>query len=209
MLRVKNWSTFQHYKNRKPPWIKLHRSLLDKREWHKLTHASKVLAISLWLLASEHEDPASGLITESLEDLAFRFRMKETEVFESVKELIKLDFIEEVSHETPDLLAPCYQPACPETRDQRQRDKDPPAPSGNPVEKLGDSGDKSYNVRDFFTETDWDKVSVELNLCVHRQWDRKLVFEKYNNFVKDDPPAKPVEGFCRWLQASTWLRRPP
>jgi hypothetical protein len=28
-LRVKNWSEFQHYKDRNPPWIKLHRTLLD------------------------------------------------------------------------------------------------------------------------------------------------------------------------------------
>jgi len=28
MLRVKNWGKFQHYKDRNPPWIKLHRGLL-------------------------------------------------------------------------------------------------------------------------------------------------------------------------------------
>ena len=29
----KNWSDFQHYKERNPPWIRLHRSLLDNFEW--------------------------------------------------------------------------------------------------------------------------------------------------------------------------------
>jgi hypothetical protein len=28
-LTIKNWSEFQHYKDRNPPWIKLHRALLD------------------------------------------------------------------------------------------------------------------------------------------------------------------------------------
>ena len=27
--RVKNWSKFQHYKNRNPPWIRLHVEILD------------------------------------------------------------------------------------------------------------------------------------------------------------------------------------
>ena len=33
MLRIKNWSEFQHYKDRAPPWVKLHHSLLDNFEW--------------------------------------------------------------------------------------------------------------------------------------------------------------------------------
>jgi hypothetical protein len=28
-LQVKNWRSFQHYGKRNPPWIKLHRALLD------------------------------------------------------------------------------------------------------------------------------------------------------------------------------------
>ena len=28
-LHIKNWGEFQHYKKRNPPWIKLHKKLLD------------------------------------------------------------------------------------------------------------------------------------------------------------------------------------
>ncbi len=28
--RIKNWDKFQHFKNRRPPWIKLHREILDQ-----------------------------------------------------------------------------------------------------------------------------------------------------------------------------------
>ena len=38
-LRVKNWSAFQHYRHRRPPWIKLHRGLLDDFAWHRLPEA--------------------------------------------------------------------------------------------------------------------------------------------------------------------------
>jgi hypothetical protein len=38
-LRVKNWAEFQHYRSRRPPWIKLHRGLLDDYAWHRLPEA--------------------------------------------------------------------------------------------------------------------------------------------------------------------------
>ena len=76
-MKIKNWSKFQHFKDRKPPWVKLYRDLLDDIEWHELDpKAAKVLTM-LWLIASEDD----GNIP-STKQLAFRLRMpeKETEV---------------------------------------------------------------------------------------------------------------------------------
>ena len=53
ILRVKGWARFQHYKHRRPPWIRLYRELLDDVTWHRLPVASRALAPMLWLLASE------------------------------------------------------------------------------------------------------------------------------------------------------------
>lgn len=53
-LRVKNWEEFQHYKDRNPPWIKLHRSLLDDYEFASLQDASKAHLMLLWLFASQN-----------------------------------------------------------------------------------------------------------------------------------------------------------
>lgn len=55
-LRVKNWTKFQHYKNRRPPWIKLHLELLADYEFSRLQDASKWLAIGSMLLAAETEN---------------------------------------------------------------------------------------------------------------------------------------------------------
>lgn len=54
-LRVKNWTEFQHYKDRNPPWIKLHRALLDDYEFSRLQDASKAHLLLIWLFASQHE----------------------------------------------------------------------------------------------------------------------------------------------------------
>jgi len=52
-LRVKNWTDFQHYKDRNPPWIKLHRDLLRDYDFICLQDASKMQLMLIWLLASQ------------------------------------------------------------------------------------------------------------------------------------------------------------
>ena len=56
LLIPKNWAVFQHYKDRCPPWIKLHRDLLNDRTFMCLPLASKAIAPLMWLLASESKD---------------------------------------------------------------------------------------------------------------------------------------------------------
>lgn len=55
-FRVRNWDKFQHYKNRNPPWIKLHTSLLEDYEFASLQDASKLLAICIWMLAARSDN---------------------------------------------------------------------------------------------------------------------------------------------------------
>jgi hypothetical protein len=52
-LSVKNWEQFQHYKDRSPPWIKLHRDLLRDYDFACLQDASKLHLVLMWLLASQ------------------------------------------------------------------------------------------------------------------------------------------------------------
>ena len=70
MIRIKNWSKYQHYRDRNPPWIKLHVSLLNDRDFCKLSCASKGLLMQLWVLASEQQ----GEVSDDLEELRFRLR---------------------------------------------------------------------------------------------------------------------------------------
>lgn len=52
-LKVKNWEAHQHYKDRNPPWIKLHRTLLDDYEFCQLPDTTKAHLVLIWLLASQ------------------------------------------------------------------------------------------------------------------------------------------------------------
>jgi hypothetical protein len=81
-MKIKNWSKFQHFKDRKPPWVKLYRELLDDIEWHTLDpKAAKVLTM-LWLIASEFDGDLPDNKT-----LAFRLRLSETETKTAVSKL--------------------------------------------------------------------------------------------------------------------------
>ena len=35
MNRIRNFDKFQHFKDRRPPWIKLYRDLLEDLDWHE------------------------------------------------------------------------------------------------------------------------------------------------------------------------------
>lgn len=69
-MNIKNWSKFQHFKDRKPPWIKLYRELMDDIEWFLLSPESAKLLIMLWLLASEN----NGYLPD-IKTISFRTRM--------------------------------------------------------------------------------------------------------------------------------------
>jgi len=92
-IRPRNWAKFQHYNKRNPPWVKLHRGLLDDFNFHRLPDASRALAPMLWLMASEH---ISGEIRTETAELAFRFRQDSAWIDAAIKPLIGARFFEEI-----------------------------------------------------------------------------------------------------------------
>ena len=115
ILRPKNWSEYQHYKDRNPPWIKLHRDLLNDRDFMCLPIASKAIAPLLWLLASESK---TGEFNANVIELAFRLRMTEKEVNDGLNPLISKGFFVDASG----VLAECLQVAIPETETETERE---------------------------------------------------------------------------------------
>jgi hypothetical protein len=126
-LRVRNWEKFQHYKDRNPPWIKLHGALLEDEGFAALPDATKLHLIGIWLLASRLNNriPASpGFIAN---------RINATDSVD-LKALMDAGFLEACQPEE----AACEQPAsallatCPpeteESRDRGEREPPPKAP---------------------------------------------------------------------------------
>lgn len=117
LAHVKNWAEFQHYKDRSPPWIKLHRAILDDFKFSSLPLASKALAPLIWLLAAETQD---GSFEADADYLAFRLRWRVQDVTVGLSALFEKGFLIPASG----VLAPCKQVATPETEGETEREKD-------------------------------------------------------------------------------------
>jgi hypothetical protein len=81
-MKIKNWSKFQHFKDRKPPWVKLYRDVLDDMEWYELDPLASKVLVMCWLIASEAE---GRLPTSKI--LAFRLRMSEKQTIDCLNKL--------------------------------------------------------------------------------------------------------------------------
>lgn len=55
-IRIKEWDKFQHYKDRSPPWIKLHKAMMTSRTWVSLDDAGRVLAFACMMLAADTDN---------------------------------------------------------------------------------------------------------------------------------------------------------
>lgn len=81
-VRIKDWSKFQHFKDRRPPWVKLYRDLLDDIEWFELDPEAAKALVMLWLIASETE----GQLPD-VKKLSFRLRLSEKDVNRVISKL--------------------------------------------------------------------------------------------------------------------------
>jgi len=104
-MKIKNWSKFQHFKDRRPPWIKLYRELLDDMEWHQLDPLASKVLVMCWLIASE----ADGVIPD-IKTLAFRLRMSEKQTSDCVSKLSHW-----LEHDDINVISERYQSDAPET----------------------------------------------------------------------------------------------
>lgn len=115
-IRVKGWAKFQHFKDRKPPWIKLYRDLLDDKEWHRLDAKAAKALVMFWLIASEND----GDLPDR-ETLAFRLRTTETEVDSSISKLSHW-----LEHCDNSVISGRHQPDAPETETETETERKAP-----------------------------------------------------------------------------------
>ena len=111
-LKIKNWEEYQHYKDRCPPWIKLHVKILNDRAFSLLSRASKCLQMLLWILASETD----GIIKNDINDIRFRLRDETIEESE-INLLIEKGFLLPENNGRKHLLAD----ACLETETETEK----------------------------------------------------------------------------------------
>ena len=112
-FRVRNWSEYQHYKDRNPPWVKLHFALLSSRDWVLFDDASRVLAVACMLIASR-DDGRVPADAEYLQRVAYLNSVP------NLKPLVDSGFLEDASGLLAD-ASTLQADARPEERQRRDR----------------------------------------------------------------------------------------
>ena len=119
IVTIKSYSRFQHFKDRRPPWIKLYRELLDDRQWHDLPPECAKLLVECWLLASEQH--VAGIITGDIEDIAFRLHRTADEVWPLLQAVAVQGFIDISSDDDINVISERYQDDAPETETETEK----------------------------------------------------------------------------------------
>ena len=102
---IHDWKRFQHYKHRRPPWIRLYRELLENEAWMNQTDRAKAMLCELWMVASDNENGDLPAINV----LAWRLRRASIDIRSAISEINPL-FLDGAS----EMLALCEQDATPE-----------------------------------------------------------------------------------------------
>lgn len=116
-LKVKNWAKFQHFKNRRPPWIKLYRDILEQRDINVISDRCFRVLVCLWLLASESREQDGTL--PPVEDIAFRLRLSKDDVLQAISQLS--DFLD---GDDIKAISKRYQDDPPETEIETERERE-------------------------------------------------------------------------------------
>lgn len=196
-LTTKNWAEFQHYKDRSPPWIKLHKELLDDRKYQSLPLASRALAPMLWLLASESKD---GSFDGDTEELAFRLRAPIKEVVAGLQPLIDKGFFLVASKP----LADGSQPATPEGEGETEGEQKKPTRKARAT-SLPENFEPSERVKVWATEKGFSDIAPHFDAFVsyvkrkgatYVDWDEALMTAVRNDWGKTGgKPAATSERF--------------
>lgn len=133
VFKIRNWHRFQHFKDRRPIWIKLYRDILDDIHWHELDPTSAKTLIMLWLIASENNGDLPGVA-----ELSFRLRMPESRVLTAIQALSGWVYQVDIS-----LISDRYQPDILEKR-REETETDSRAPAREAVSVLPSDFDRFW-----------------------------------------------------------------
>ena len=198
-MKIKNWKKFQHFKDRNPPWIKLHREVLYQRDINMISDRSFRLLVNLWLLASEDETKEG--ILPPLEDIAWRLRMDEKKLIQSLQELT-----EWVEQDDINVISKRYHDGPPETEKSRVETE------SLSVRKRTRRKTYTEDFEDFwkYASVLYHKTPAGVKGEAFSEWQKdppdlemaKLAWRNY--YLKMKETDTNTKHICRWLKYRGW-----
>jgi hypothetical protein len=146
-LVISKAGDYQHYRTRRPPWVKLHRHILDDKKLSHVTPATRWLFLGLVLLTSEESNRALKLDQEARKEIARRLNLPRKQVEEGIKALQRRGFICLVDASTAQAFCTALSTEHRGTEEEKKTSY-PSGVSGSSiggVEKNGDSADSDIS----------------------------------------------------------------
>ncbi len=203
-FRIVAWNNYQHYKDRNPPWIKLHRELLTSRMWVSCNDETRALAVACMLLAAATENNIPA-------DTAYLKRVAYLNKKPDLKPLLDIGFIEAIeSKDSASKVAQTVRNACSETEAETEAEKKEPLAISSPVvPKYSDDFEQ------FWRQSTKRGSKVE----AFREW-KKLgivpsaidpIFAGMFAWIQSDQWQDETKQphICRWLKRRGWEEEVP
>lgn len=226
-LRVKNWSKFQHYKDRCPPWIKLHREVMNDMAFMALTLEQRAVLMFVWVLAAEGD----GEVPDDPKVIAWRLRVPTVDL----ESLVSAGFLERTLADAS-RCSPETERETEESRDREEAEQNASEVSQSVVSEQAvgprESPEKppewSADEKVEYTQAVWQAVcerrrsetpemsSAEFDV-IRRWMDQRVPLSVVLRAVKDSskPPPNvrylaPVvkEAYSKWRHAMTGAAQP-
>jgi len=160
-IKIKNWNKFQHFKDRRPPWIKLYRDILDDPEWFSLDPLAAKVLVMLWVMASEDH----GTLPD-IKKISFRLRLDINMISTILIQLnhwVECDDINMISdryqHDTPERERETYKP---ETETETETEEAGQITSVVPLKRSRPATKKSV-----LSDEDWMQSLIDNPAYVH------------------------------------------
>jgi hypothetical protein len=102
-FRIRNWEKYQHYKDRFPPWIKLHRGILREHKYFILTEIERCHLVGLFLVAAETGNKIPN------DQQWLRVQLSTSKPV-NLDRLVDTEWLEWMEQDASNVLADCKQP---------------------------------------------------------------------------------------------------
>ncbi len=204
-FRIVAWNNYQHYKDRNPPWIKLHRELLTSRMWVSCNDETRALAVACMLLAAATENNIPA-------DTAYLKRVAYLNKKPDLKPLLDIGFIEAVeSKESASKVEQTVRNACSETETETEAEKKEPLAISSPVvpkytsafENFWQGSTRRGSKIEAFRE--WKKLGTFPQGELTKLFEGMIAWKASDQW--QDETKQP--HICRWLKRRGWEEEVP
>jgi hypothetical protein len=204
--RIKAWAEYQHYKDRSPPWIKLHRDLLTSNTWVMLDNASRVLAVACMLVAADTDNKIPA-------EPAFMRRRAYLDADPVYAPLVEVGFLEIVNEIKPlkskrkRLLADASAMQANDTEcssEERRGETEQRREEARAFESFVDAAKKfSWPIPTQLTDTRRKKLGARLKQHGESGWMSALAKAQASKFVREEMTSWSFDWF---IEASNFAK---